>query len=81
MDLEKDLSTLEVSAAIDAMTAGKTPGPDGLPIDIYKKFKDKLIAPLLDMLLETLQEGLLPESMRRTLITLLPKPGKTNTKC
>ena len=81
IDLEKELTIQELSAAIDAMTAGKTSGPDGLPIDIYKKFKDKLLSPLLDMLLEAFQEGLLPESMRGALITLLPKPGKTNTRC
>ena len=81
IDLEKELTMQELSAAIDAMTAGKTSGPDGLPIDIYKKFKDKLLSPLLDMLLEAFQEGLLPESMRGALITLLPKPGKTNTRC
>lgn len=79
MNLEEGINAEEISAAIDAMTSGKTPGPDGLPIDIYKKFK-KLTSPLLDMLLETFQMGFLPASMREPLITL-PKPGKSNTNC
>jgi len=29
------------------MKAGKTAGPDGIPIDLYKKFKSKLQKPLL----------------------------------
>lgn len=80
-NLEEGITVEEISAAIDAMTSGKTPCPDGLPIDIYKKLKERLISPLLDMLLETFQMDLLPASMREALITLLPKPGKSNTKC
>ena len=81
INLDKELTLKEISEAIDAMRAGKTAGPDGLPIDIYKKCKEKLLTPLLEMMLEAFQEGLLPMSMRGALITLLPKPGKTNTRC
>ena len=35
--LEKDITVEELSAAIDSIKAGKTPGPDGLRIEIYKK--------------------------------------------
>lgn len=81
LNLEEGITVEEIALAIDAMTSGKTPGPDGLPIDIYKKFKEKLLNPLLDMTLEVFESGLLPASMRGALITLLPKPGKSNTKC
>ena len=36
-NLEKDITVEELSAAIDSIKAGKTPGPDGFPIEIYKK--------------------------------------------
>lgn len=32
-NLEKDITVEELSAAIDCIKAGKTPGPDGLPIE------------------------------------------------
>lgn len=55
--LEADLKEKEISKAIDDMRGGKTPGLDGLPIDLYKIFKAKLIKPLLEMFLEAFQCG------------------------
>ncbi len=63
------------------MKSGKAAGPDGLPPEIYKTFKEKLLTPFMEMIVEAYHQDLLPASMRRALITLLPKPGKTNTKC
>lgn len=71
----------EISGAIDSMKSGKASGPDGLPIDIYKKFKSKLQSPLLEMFYESLQNGIFPPSLRGALITLLPKPGNPSDKC
>ena len=48
---------------------------------LYKQFKDKLIQPLLDMLLESYEKEDLPPSLRGALITLLLKPGKAPTDC
>lgn len=79
--LNATLTVEEISNAIDYMRAGKASGPDELPIDIYKKFKDKLCSPLLEMFLETYENGLLPPSLRGALITLLLKLGKPQTKC
>ncbi len=57
--------------AIDLMKAGKAAGPDGLPIDIYKKFKDKLVRPLLDMLVEAFAENKLPMSLNEAINYLI----------
>ncbi len=79
--METELREEEMGAAIDGMKSGKTAGPDGLPVDLYKKFKTKLLKPLLEMFLEALHNGCLPNSMTRALITLLAKPGKPSNKC
>ncbi len=71
----------ELSSAIDSIKAGKTPRPDGLPIEIYKKFKNKLLTPISEMFTESFQNGTLPSSLRGALITLLLKAGKPNNKC
>lgn len=56
---------------------GNSAGSDGLPIDIYKQFKDKLIQPLLGMILESYEKEDLPPSLPGALISLMLKPGKT----
>lgn len=80
-NLEADLSEEEVLSAIENLRGGRTPGPDGIPIDFYKKFKKKLASPILNMIKESYQQGVLPPSLRGELIMLLLKPNKLKTKC
>lgn len=80
-DLELEINEEEIGQAIDSMQSGKRAGPDGLPIDLYKTFKEKLLTPLLDMFLEAFQHNSLPPSMNCALIILLPKPGKPSNIC
>ncbi len=79
--MEEKLDASEIADAIANMSGGKTAGPDGLPIDIYKIIKDKLIKPLLTMYEEAFQRGCLPDSLRNALITLILKPNKSPTNC
>ena len=60
IDSPMKLSELEIALA--AMKRGKAAGPDGLPIDIFKTFKDKLLPPFLDMLEEVFKTNSLPPS-------------------
>lgn len=75
-NLEKNLSIEELSEALQDMCNGKAPGPDGLPMEIYKTFAGKILPHLLEMFNESLGKGILPPSLRSALITLILKPGK-----
>lgn len=79
--LDRKLDISEIADAIINMKGGKAAGPDGLPVDIYKLFKDQLTEPLLAMYEEAFQQGRLPDSLRSALITLILKPDKSPTNC
>lgn len=59
----KDITILEVSAAIDLIKGGKSPGSDGIPIEIYKTFQHKLITPLKEMFKDSLHNEILPRDL------------------
>jgi len=66
----------QLTTALQSMTAGKTPGIDGLPVEFYKCFWTVLGEDLLAGLYESLTEGHLPFSCRRTIVTLQSKKGE-----
>lgn len=83
-DLDGKLSIQELKEALTHMNTGKAPGPDGLPIELYKRFSDKLLPilllpHLLEMYNESYRKGILPPSLRLAAISLLLKPGKAPT--
>jgi len=51
-------------------------GPDGLPIDIYKNCKDKLVRAILDMLVEAFEENKLPVSLNEAYCLNQENPTK-----
>ena len=79
-ELDKLFTVKEMLEAVQNMRSGKTPGPDGIPIEIYKLFPEKLLPPLLEMFEEAYESGILPPSLRSALITLVPKTGKSPTE-
>lgn len=79
VDLDKDITMEELLQAIKSINSGKTPGPDGLPIEFYKTFQKQLLTPLLDMFNESFNSGTLPP--RLATIILILRPGKIPTDC
>lgn len=79
LDLENYLSIKELVDAVQSMSSGKAPGPDGLPVEIYKTFSKRLMPHLLEMYTESYETGILPPSLRSALITVVLKPGKSPT--
>uniref|UniRef100_A0A8C7WYP2 Reverse transcriptase domain-containing protein n=1 Tax=Oryzias sinensis TaxID=183150 RepID=A0A8C7WYP2_9TELE len=78
---QQELECNLISEAIQNMQSGKAPGPDGFPIEFYKKFGEKLLAPLLAMYEESYTKDILPPSLRLASITLILKPNKPPNEC
>uniref|UniRef100_A0A3B3HDP0 Reverse transcriptase domain-containing protein n=1 Tax=Oryzias latipes TaxID=8090 RepID=A0A3B3HDP0_ORYLA len=78
---ELPLDHKEITNAIHSMQNGKAPGPDGYPIEFYKKFSNRLSPILLDMFNDSLSRGSLPQTLTEASITLLLKPGKDGKDC
>lgn len=77
---ELPLNQTEIIKAMKGMGNGKSPGPDGYPIEFFKKIADKLSKILLDMFNDSFTRGSLPQTLTEALIILLVKPGKESTE-
>jgi len=74
-DLENDNTLEELSEAVHHSADGKSPGPDGLPVEFYKSFWKNIHQILLPTLHDALRLGSLPKSMQTGVISLLFKKG------
>uniref|UniRef100_A0A8C5MTU0 Reverse transcriptase domain-containing protein n=1 Tax=Leptobrachium leishanense TaxID=445787 RepID=A0A8C5MTU0_9ANUR len=79
--LNTEITSEEIIAALKTSKNGKSPGPDGLPAEYYKKCSKELNPALLS-LFKVIREGapVHPHSLMAT-ISLIPKPGKDHTCC
>lgn len=66
--LEAPLTLEELCKAVADMASQKAPGPDGLPIEIYKKYGDMFLPKLLQVFNGAMGEGKLPCSMMEATI-------------
>ncbi|KAJ8364577.1 hypothetical protein SKAU_G00134080 [Synaphobranchus kaupii] len=77
VELDAELTTAELSKAIDSLAAGKVPGSDGIPPDLIKHCKTALLPPLHKVLHQCWQEGAVPQDMRDAkIITLYKNKGE-----
>ena len=74
--LEEPLVIEEIIEAIKMLHNGKSSVSDGLPIEIYKKYRRLLSPTLLSLYNEILQEKKVHLSACRGIITLIEKSGK-----
>lgn len=79
--LDAPLTLEEVKKAINSMQNGKSPGPDGMPTELYKTFADELAPPLLEMFNDALHNHILPLSLRQASISLILKKDKDPLDC
>lgn len=73
--LNKDISLEELKSTVNSLKNSKTPGPDGLPSELYKKFNEILSPYLLRTFEDALTNGL-PSTFNEAIITVIPKKGK-----
>lgn len=68
----------EILAAIRSLPYGKSPGPDGFPIEFYRSLPARGITILREMFNESFVLGRLPPTLLEVSITLLAKDNKDN---
>ncbi|MBN3292510.1 YTX2 protein, partial [Polypterus senegalus] len=73
--LNREVTFAELTTALGQLKTGKVPGIDGIPVEFYKEFWDVIGLDLLEVFRWSFKTGLLPQSCRRAVITLLPKKG------
>lgn len=71
--LEMNISMEEIERAIEELSSGKSPGPDGITAAFYKAFKTDMATALHEVFSEALERGTLPPSFNRAHTVLIPK--------
>ena len=71
--LSREFTSVEVEQAIAQMSPSTTPGPDGMPPILYKKFWHIVGPDTIKGILSCLNSGQLLTSINQTYITLIPK--------
>ena len=77
---EGDLTIEECYNCLKLFKNNKSPGCDGLSIEFYRKFWNKIGSKLVDTINYGKREGQLSLSQRRGIITLIHKKGKPEDK-
>lgn len=71
--LSQPITLQEVERAIDDLPNSKTPGPDGISAEFFKKFKGVLASLLLQVFGKAYERKMLPPSYTRTHTVFIPK--------
>ena len=73
---ERDLTMEELGTALKETQRNKTPGPDGIPADVYQFFWSKIKFILYDAFVYAFKVRRLHPSARRGVISLIPKQAR-----
>ncbi len=71
----------EVLQAIKSMPTGKTPGLDGYSVEFYKTFWVQIESLFMPMVTDFFENGILPDTMKTAIISLIHKKDKDAAEC
>ena len=69
------LTLQELTAAVQQMSVGKSPGLDGLPAEFYRNFHGVFGPDPLEVYQKAFGVHMLPSNCRRAVLSLVPKKG------
>uniref|UniRef100_A0A3B1IMU6 Reverse transcriptase domain-containing protein n=1 Tax=Astyanax mexicanus TaxID=7994 RepID=A0A3B1IMU6_ASTMX len=73
--INNNITEEEILKAINYLNDGRSPGPDGLPAELYKKCKHQLVKTLKYAYDEGIKNGKMHESFYQGILTLILKRG------
>lgn len=79
--LDAPLTLSEIKETISSMNSGKSPGPDGYPVEFYKRFSNQLAPLLLEVFNHSYSQGSLPATLQQASISLIHKKDKDPLNC
>jgi len=75
-DLDITFDVEKLKQVVDSFKCGKSPGSDGLPVEFYKTFWDKIHVYLINSYKDIISNGHLGFSQKQGVISLIPKKDK-----
>ena len=78
--MSNSITSTETDAVVKNLPKYKSPEPDGFTGEFYQTFREELMPILLKLSKNCRGRNTSPHSFYEAAITLIPKPGKDNTK-